>query len=407
MSALVRLHSRMERLVDKKSSNASSSPHHPPADRHRGVEDSPLGNDDWSALAARAKGRGAFSNASGRFESQGVQPFDDGWDTLGLDTPPLSTQLLPETPRSAITYNKSPDISFDRTINPYRGCEHGCIYCYARPAHAYAGMSSGLDFETRIFVKDGLPQVLERELSRPRYRPRTLVLGGDTDVYQPAERSRLITRSVLEVLSHTRHPVALVTKSALVLRDLDILAPMAEQGLVRVAISLTSLDNRLSRKMEPRAAAPHRRLDTIRALSKAGIPVTVMTAPIIPAINDMAIDDLLQAASEAGASSAGYVLLRLPLEISTLFREWLDANYPDRASKVMRLMQDMRNGRDYQSEFGLRQRGSGAYARLISQRFRKACARYRLNQPRLNLRTDLFRPPLPGANNQGDLFQGA
>lgn len=377
----------------------------PAADRHRDGNPASGDADDWSALTRTARGRGASTNVSGRFEPQGYHPFDDGWDTLGETQASLKTKLMPERPKSAITYNKSPDISFDRTINPYRGCEHGCIYCYARPAHAYSGLSAGLDFETRIFVKEGLAELVERELSRPRYRPRTLVLGGDTDVYQPVERDKQITRSVLKVLEHARHPVALVTKSALVLRDLDILKPMAEQGLARVAISLTSLDNRLSRLMEPRAAAPHRRLETIRALTEAGVPVTVMTAPVIPAINDMELDSLLKAAADAGARSAGYVLMRLPLEISTLFQEWLEQHFPDRAGKVMSLIRDTRGGKDYQSEFGVRQRGTGAYARLVAQRFRKACTRHGLSEPRQPLRTDLFQPPRPGSARQGDLFE--
>lgn len=360
---------------------------------------------DWSALSKRTRGRGAVSNASGRFESYAVQPFDDGWGSLSEPQDTIRTQTITETPRSAITYNASPDIPFDRTINPYKGCEHGCVYCYARPNHAYAGLSPGLDFETRIFIKPGLATLLEKELSRPRYRPRPLMLGGDTDIYQPIERDLRITRDLLELLYRTRHPFSFVTKSALVLRDLDILAPMAEMGLARVAVSLTSLDNRLSRAMEPRAAAPHRRLEVIRQLTDAGVPVTVMTAPIIPAINDMEIERLLEAASKAGAKSAGYVLLRLPHELADLFREWLQTHYPDRAAKVMKLVRDTRGGGDYQSEFGLRQRGSGAYADLIGRRFKAARTRLEMNMPTTAMRTDLFRPPgslAPGG--QLDLF---
>jgi len=379
--------------------------HFPKADRHRIPEEHAEDYAGWGALRTRARGRGAVSNAAGRYESHGALPIDDGWQTLEDVLPRLQTEIIPETPRKAITYNTSPDISFDRTINPYRGCEHGCIYCYARPNHAYSGMSAGIDFETRIFAKRGLAALLERELSKPRYRPRTVVIGGDTDAYQPAEKDRRITRDVLETLSRTNHPLGIVTKSALVLRDLDILEPMAKKGLVRVAVSLTSLDPQLSRKLEPRAAAPHRRLDTIRALSAAGVPVTVMTAPIIPAINDMEIEALLTEASNAGAITAGYVLLRLPHEIAYLFEEWLEHHFADRKSKVMKLMRDMRDGADYQSEWGVRQRGTGPYAKLIAQRFRNACRRVGLERPGLSLRTDLFTPPTDDTDScQMDLF---
>ena len=377
----------------------------PNAAQHRFDDDPYDQHAGWDALVTRARGRGAVSNASGRFEPHGTLPVDDGWRSLEDVLEPLRTELIPETPKKAITYNKSPDISFDRSINPYRGCEHGCIYCYARPNHTYAGMSAGLDFETKLFVKKDLPYLLEQELSKPRYRPRTIMLGADTDAYQPVEKDKQITRALLQVLSRANHPVGLVTKSALVQRDIDILAPMAAKGLARVAMSLTSLDPKLSRKMEPRAAAPHRRLETIRALSAAGIPTTVMTAPVIPAINDMEIEGLLSAASNAGATSAGYVLLRLPQEIAYLFEEWLEAHFPDRAKKVMSQMRDMRGGAAYQSEFGLRQTGSGPLATLIAQRFRAACARHGLDQPALSLRTDLFTPPKQhGATEQFDLF---
>ncbi|MEM6626628.1 MAG: PA0069 family radical SAM protein [Pseudomonadota bacterium] len=350
---------------------------------------------DWRKLAQQARGRGAGSNASGRYERVRTEPFDDGWADVDDDLPPIRTQSFVETAKSVITYNKSPDLSFDRTINPYRGCEHGCIYCYARPKHAYSGLSAGLDFETKIFVKDGAAERLKQELGRPRYRPRAIVLGGDTDIYQPLEKDRRVTRSIMEVLSACRHPFGFVTKSALVLRDLDLLAPLAEQGLVRAAISLTTLDPRLARRMEPRAAAPHRRLSTIKALSEAGVPVTVMTAPLIPALNDMELDALLEAAAEAGAVSAGYVLLRLPMEISGMFQDWLATHYPDRAARIMKLIRETRDGKDYQSEFGVRQRGTGPYARLIAQRFNAACTRFGLDRNRPPLRTDLFRPPPP------------
>ncbi|MFC7291033.1 PA0069 family radical SAM protein [Hirschia litorea] len=359
----------------------------------------------WEATQARARGRGANSNASGRFESYGTLPFDDGWGDIPDEKPtPIRTETIREKPKKAITYNASPDLSFDRTLNPYKGCEHGCIYCYARPNHTYAGLSAGLDFESKIFIKPSLPRLLEAEISKPRYRPKTIMLGGDTDIYQPVERDLKITREVLQILAEAKHPFAFVTKSALVLRDLDILAPMAEQGLVRVCISLTSLDNHLSRTMEPRAAAPHRRLDVMRQLTQAGIPVTVMTAPIIPAINDMEIENLLEAAAKAGADASGYVLLRMPHEIAYLFEEWLTINFPDRAAKVMKLIRSMRAGKDYQSDFGLRQRGTGPYAELIAHRFKLANTRYGLGKTKTSLRTDLFRPPRPNGYRQMDLF---
>jgi DNA repair photolyase len=348
---------------------------------------------DWSELQAAARGRGAVSNRSGRFESQFAEPFDDGWGD-GEDAPPaLRTETIPERPKSILTYNTSPDIGFDRSINPYKGCEHGCIYCYARPNHAFRGLSAGIDFETRIFVKPNAAAVLRRELSRKSYKPAPIQFAGDTDIYQPVERDLKISRAILEVLHETSHPVTLITKSALILRDLDILAPMAERGLARAAISLTTLDRRLARAMEPRAAAPHRRLETIRALASAGVPVTVMTAPIVPALNDPEIEALLEAAAEAGATSAGWVMLRLPLEISDLFQEWLSTHYPDRAKRVMDHVRAMHAGQDYGSAYGVRQRGEGPYARLIADRFAAAARRLGLLDKRPPLRTDLFRPP--------------
>jgi len=343
---------------------------------------------------APRKGRAAQSNASGRFEAQAREAFDDGW---GPEAAPrrIETIVGVETARSILSYNDSPDLSFDRAINTYRGCEHGCIYCYARPNHAYAGLSPGLDFETRLFAKPNASELLERELAHPSYKPATIVLGGVTDCYQPEERQRRITRAVLETLARARHPVAIVTKSALVERDLDLLAPMAGLGLAKVAISLTTLDRDLARRLEPRAAAPHRRVETIRALSAAGVPTAVMTAPMIPALNDHELEALLGAAQAAGARSAGYVLLRLPLEIKSLFEEWLAAHYPDRAARVMSLVRQTRNGKAYDSRFGARQRGEGPYAALLAQRFRAACARLGLNTMRLPLRTDLFQPPTP------------
>ncbi len=402
--------------------NSSTKRKKPPVDRHRIIDTTSMHvdnveqtnhtkdvlqwpeNTSWESTQKRARGRGAVSNASGRYETYGTIPFDDGWNGLDDKLPPIRTETIPEKSKKAITYNSSPDLSFDRTINPFKGCEHGCIYCYARPNHTYSGLSAGIDFESKIFIKPGIAKLFESEISKPRYRPKTLILGGDTDIYQPIERELKITREILEVASEANHPIAFVTKSALVLRDLDILIPMAEKGLVRACISLTSLDNRLSRTMEPRAAAPHRRLDVIRQLSNAGIPVTVMTAPIIPAINDMEIENLLKASAQAGATSAGYVLLRLVNEISYLFEEWLEVHYPDRLQKVMNIMRSMRGGKDYQSEFGLRQRGTGPYAELIAHRFKLACSSFNLSKTKTDLRTDLFRPPRPDGYKQLDLF---
>lgn len=347
------------------------------------------------------KGRGALSNAAGRFQTHAAAGFDDGWSDI--DPAPLNpdTVLAPETARTIISRNTSPDLSFDRTANPYRGCEHGCIYCYARPNHAYAGLSPGRDFETRIFFKPDAARLLEQEFAHPGYAPDTLVLGGVTDVYQPAERTLRITRALLEVCRASRHPVGLVTKSALVLRDLDILAPMAAQGLAKVAVSITTLDAKLARTLEPRAAAPHRRLATVKALAEAGVPVTVMVAPLIPALNDPEIEAILEAAAEAGASGAGYVALRLPLEIKDLFAEWLEAHRPDAARRIMGLVRAMHGGKAYRAQFGLRQRGSGPYAALMGQRFRAAVRRFGLDRAALRLRTDLFVRPVPPGGQFG------
>lgn len=359
---------------------------------------------DWSELRDQARGRGALSNASGRFEKQYAEPFDDGW-TTEEKLPTLQAETILEKPKTIITYNTSPDIGFDRTINPYKGCEHGCIYCFARPNHAYRGLSPGLDFETKIFVKPSGPALLRRELSKKSYKVNRIQFAGDTDIYQPIEKELRITREILEVLSEFNHPVMLITKSALILRDLDLLAPMAEKGLVSVAISFTTLDRKLARTMEPRCAAPHRRLETMRELVAAGIPVTAMTAPMIPALNDPELESLLEAAADAGAARAGYVLLRLPLEIAGLFTEWLEANYPDRAKKVMSLLRSAHKGEDYRSEWKVRGRGDGPYAELIAARFKNAVRRLGLNTVKFNLRTDLFRPPpLTKPGSQMSLF---
>jgi DNA repair photolyase len=344
--------------------------------------------------AERRRGRGAVSNATGRFEPERRELFDDGWESIG-DLEPFKTEVREETVKTVISRNCSPDLGFDRSINPYRGCEHGCIYCYARPSHAYWGYSAGLDFETKLTAKVNAAEALERELSRPGYRAATMVLGANTDAYQPIERERGITRGVLEVLERFRHPVAIVTKSALVARDGDILSRMAAHGLAKVTMSVTTLDRGLSRKMEPRASTPDKRLEAIRQLSAAGVPVAILTAPLIPAINDHELERILEACAAAGAREAGYVLLRLPLEIAGLFQEWLAAEFPDRAAKVMSLVRQTREGKDYISRFGERQTGSGPYADQIADRFEIALRRYRLNWRHLTLRKDAFQPPVP------------
>ena len=350
----------------------------------------------------RRRGRGAVSNVSGRYESERREAVDDGWS--GTDAfAAFATQVTAEAAKSILSRNDSPDLSFDRSINPYRGCEHGCIYCYARPTHAYLGHSPGLDFETRLYAKTNAAELLVRELSAKGYAPATIALGAVTDPYQPAERTWQITRGILEVLDRASHPVGIVTKSDLVLRDLDILKRMAERRLVRVAISVTTLDRTIARAMEPRAVTPDKRIDAIARLAEAGIPVTVMVAPIVPGLTDHEIEPILAAAAGAGASGAGYVLLRLPLEIKDLFREWLAERFPNRAGRVISLLQSMHAGKDYRAEFGLRQRGSGPFADLIARRFHLARKRHGLDVAHLPLRTDLFRPP-DGAARQLALF---
>src|SRR6266581_1006744 len=344
----------------------------------------------------RRRGRGALSNASGRYEPKARVGFDDGWQSLE-DLPPFATSVTVDATRKIITRNDSPDIGFDRSINPYRGCEHGCVYCFARPTHAYLGLSPGLDFETKLFVKPEAPELLERELSAPGYQPRTIAIGTNTDPYQPIERKYQIMRRILEVLERAGHPVGIVTKSALVLRDIDILSRMAERNLAKVALSVTTLDAKLARTMEPRAATPSRRLETLRQLSAAGIPTAVLVAPIIPAINDSEIERILDAAAAAGVQGAGYVILRLPLEVRDLFREWLMASFPDRYRHVFKLIREMRGGKDYDSTWGRRMKGSGPYAWMIGRRFEIACAKIGLNKDKTKLTTEHFRPPRPGA----------
>ncbi len=342
--------------------------------------------------AERRRGRGAAANPSGRYEPAQREGFDDGW-SIEEELPPIPTEVIVEKPRTIITKNDSPDILFDKSINPYRGCEHGCSYCFARPTHAYQGLSSGLDFETKIFAKPSAPELLEKELRAPGYRPTTIALGSNTDPYQPVERRFRITRAILEILDRTNHPVGIVTKSALVTRDIDILSRMADRQLAKVAISVTTLDPKLARRMEPRAASPAKRLETIRKLSDAGIPVIVLVAPIVPAINDHEIEEILKAVAAAGAQEAGYVLLRLPYDLKDLMRDWLAEHYPDKLKHVFSLLQEARGGKDYDAEWGVRQAGVGPYAWMIGRRFETAAERFGLNKRSLRLRTDLFSPP--------------
>lgn len=329
------------------------------------------------------KGRGAVSNPPVRFEPAQREAFDDGWATLEqsfAELPPLPTSLTEDRAKSALSYNESPDLGFDRSINPYRGCEHGCIYCYARPSHAYLGFSPGLDFETRLMFKPDIAALLEKELRKPGYQPRPIALGANTDPYQPVERQLGLTRAVLEVLDRFCHPVTIVTKSAGVLRDLDMLQRLAARNLVRVCLSITTLDPALARIMEPRAATPVRRLQAIRELTAAGVPTAILAAPMIPAVNDMELEKLLKQGAAAGATSAGYVLLRLPLEIKQLFEEWLARHMPDRAARVLSLIRQTRGGALYDSRFGQRQTGSGPYAELLARRFAVAMRRLGLEK---------------------------
>ena len=344
--------------------------------------------------AEMRRGRGARSNRVSRFDSETRATFDDGWETLGtLDA--FKTTVFEERAKSIISTNDSPDLSFDQSINPYRGCEHGCIYCYARPTHSYLGHSAGLDFETKLYAKVNAAELLEKAFRNPRYVPKTIALGAVTDPYQPIERTLTISRQILEVMDRTSHPVGIVTKSAGVVRDIDILARLAKRQLVKVAISVTTLDPKLARSMEPRAATPPKRLDAIKRLSDAGIPTTVMVAPIIPALNDAEIESILETAHTAGTREAGYVLLRLPLELKDLFREWLETDFPDRAKRVINILRSMHGGKDYVATFGHRQRGSGPYADQIGLRFRLALKRLGMERRHLSLRTDLFQPPTP------------
>ena len=386
----------------------SSALRRPPAP----LPSAPAGDLGTAVDRERRRGRGTLSNASGRFEPLARVAFDDGWQNSGWqdlgaqapdDLPPFKTTVTVDATRRIIARNDSPDISFDQSINPYRGCEHGCVYCYARPSHAYLGLSPGLDFETKLLMKPNAPELLERELSAPGYVPKIIALGSNTDPYQPIERRYQITRRILEVLERAGHPVGIVTKSALVLRDLDILTRMAERNLVKVAISVTTLDAKLARTIEPRASAPPRRLEALRQLVQAGVPASTLVAPVIPALNDAEIERILDAVAETGVRHAGYVLLRLPLEVRDLFREWLIANFPDRYRHVFKLIRDMRGGKDYDSTFGKRMTGAGPIAWMIGRRFEVACERLGFNATSVKTTTEHFMHPKP-PSEQLDLF---
>lgn len=341
------------------------------------------------------KGRGATINPPNRFETQSAEAFDDGWQTLATDfaeLPPLPTTLIRDSSRSVIAWNQSPDIGFDRSINPYRGCEHGCVYCYARPSHAYLGYSPGLDFETKLLFKPEVAELLTRELRKPGYVARTLALGSNTDPYQPIDRTLKLTRAVLQVLDQCNHPVSIVTKSAGVLRDLDILQGMARRNLVRVYLSVTTLDPALARRMEPRAATPARRLMAVSELTRAGVPTGVMAAPMIPGLNDAELERILDAAKQAGATTAAYVLLRLPHELKQIFEEWLHAQFPDRARHVLELIRETRSGGLNDARFGRRFSGTGVYADLLARRFARAASQLGLDR-QAELDTTQFVPP--------------
>jgi DNA repair photolyase len=345
------------------------------------------------AIPPPPNGRGAQTNATGRFEALVHEAFDDGWTEADAQPPRLKTTLNIDRARTILNRNDSPDIGFDRSINPYRGCEHGCIYCFARPTHAYLGLSPGLDFESQLYFKPEAAKLLEKELSRPQYVCERIQLGANTDPYQPIERRLRITRGVLEVLQRFKHPVGITTKNALITRDIDILGPMGQAGLACAAISITTLDRKLARAMEPRASTPERRLQAVRELTQAGVPVLVGFAPVIPGLNDHELESVLRRGAEAGAKLAYFTVLRLPLEIKDLFRDWLAAERPDRAARVMSLVRQMRGGKDYDAEWGKRMKGEGPFADLIAARFKSACKRYGLNHERVSLDSTQFGPP--------------
>ena len=362
------------------------------------------------------KGRGSNSRMEHRFARDAREAFDDGWGgasygSAGDDVadladaaPPVPTSVRFEDARSAISRNDSPDLGFEQTVNPYRGCEHGCIYCYARPTHSYLDLSPGLDFETRLVARRNIAQVLRNEIAKPSYACKEIVIGSVTDAYQPIEREHRLTRALIELMHETSHPFSLVTKSSAVERDLDLIAPMAQRGLCSIHVTVTTLDAGLARRLEPRAAAPWRRLQTIKTLAQAGVPVCVSVAPQIPFLNDD-MEQVLEAAHEAGARQAFYSVLRLPWELSPLFREWLQQHHPDRAQRIMARVHDLHGGKDYDSDFAHRMKGQGVWAELLAQRFRKTCARLGLNRQRISLRTDLFAPPADsGRGAQQRLF---
>jgi DNA repair photolyase len=345
--------------------------------------------------------RGARSFVAGRFETVEREPFDDGWTPEEKKDGELQTTVTEERARSIISRNDSPDVGFEQSINPYRGCEHGCIYCYARPSHAYLELSPGLDFETKLFAKTNAAELLRAELAKPGYVPSPIAIGANTDCYQPIERKFRITRQILEVLAECEHPLTLVTKSALVERDLDLLGPMARKNLVKVFVSIGTLDRTLARKLEPRAASPQRRMDVLKNLAQAGVPCGVMLAALIPALNDKTLEEVLEAAAAAGAAEAAYVIMRLPNELKQLFKEWLAAHYPERAEHVISIVRQMRGGRDNDPRFGSRMSGTGMFAELIEKRFDIACRRFGLNdhgagRKRPGLDCSRFRPPSPG-----------
>jgi len=349
------------------------------------------------------KGRGAVTNPTGRFEPETLNAFDDGWSTLGaLAEEPLRTTLGLDTAKTVITRNRSPDVPFDRSINPYRGCEHGCIYCFARPSHAYLGLSPGLDFETKLFRKPDAARLLREELAKPAYRADTIVIGTNTDPYQPVERAERLTRAILEVMAETRHPTGLITKSAGVIRDRDLLAELARHEAAMVCVSITTLDRELARRMEPRCSAPEKRLAAVEALAAAGVPVAVLTSPMIPGLNDHEMEAILDAAARAGAVAASYTVLRLPLELKDLFTDWIDAHYPDRKTKILNGIRDLRGGDLYDSRWGHRMKGRGVLAELYRARFARAVKRLGLNRRDWELNAAAFRKPSP--QGQGDLF---
>lgn len=339
------------------------------------------------------KGRAATSNQVSRFDPHSRQTIDDGWGTHDEDAPTLRTEVMLDAAKTVINYIQSPDLPFDRTLNHYRGCEHGCIYCYARPTHAYLGLSPGLDFESRLLMKADAPELLKKELAHAKYQCAPIALGMNTDSYQPIEREYQLTRKIIQVLSEANHPFSLVTKSSLVERDIDLIAPMAAKGLTSIYVSITTLDRQIARRLEPRASAPERRLETLRRLSDAGIPTGVMVAPVIPALTDCDIEQILERSHEAGARRAGYVFLRLPYELGGLFEEWLQQYFPLKAQHVMSIVMQSRGGKTYQSGFGKRMRGEGVFADLLAHRFKLSCQKLGMSGERLDFPTNLFHVP--------------